>query len=182
MAWTTPRTWTDGELVTKSIMDTHIRDNLNALGPHLIVRKTADETVTSSTALQNDDSLLMSVGVSEVWRLEWIIIYSAATAGDIKIGWTFPTGAKINTHTITTDSSGSSLTDNLNFESDFASGGSGTVGTTAASPDYATLFIPMIYVGGANSGTLQLQWAQGTSSGTATAVKANSTLWGVKLV
>lgn len=28
MAWTTPRTWTTGELVTKSIMDTHVRDNL----------------------------------------------------------------------------------------------------------------------------------------------------------
>ena len=31
MAWTTPRTWTDGELVTKAIMDTHVRDNLNFL-------------------------------------------------------------------------------------------------------------------------------------------------------
>lgn len=27
MPWTTPRTWTTGELVTKAIMDTHIRDN-----------------------------------------------------------------------------------------------------------------------------------------------------------
>lgn len=30
-AWTTPRTWTIGETVTKSIMDTHVRDNLNYL-------------------------------------------------------------------------------------------------------------------------------------------------------
>lgn len=29
--WTDPRTWTLGELVTKAIMDTHIRDNLNYL-------------------------------------------------------------------------------------------------------------------------------------------------------
>ena len=28
MAWTSPRTWNVGELVTKLIMDTHIRDNL----------------------------------------------------------------------------------------------------------------------------------------------------------
>ncbi len=27
MAWTAPRTWTTGELVTKTILDTHIRDN-----------------------------------------------------------------------------------------------------------------------------------------------------------
>lgn len=31
MAWTTPRTWTDAETVTASIMNTHVRDNLNEL-------------------------------------------------------------------------------------------------------------------------------------------------------
>lgn len=31
MAWTTPRTWTDGEVVTASIMNAHIRDNENVL-------------------------------------------------------------------------------------------------------------------------------------------------------
>lgn len=28
MAWTSPRTWISGEVVTKAIMDTHVRDNL----------------------------------------------------------------------------------------------------------------------------------------------------------
>lgn len=28
MAWTTPRTWTTGELVTAAILNTHVRDNL----------------------------------------------------------------------------------------------------------------------------------------------------------
>lgn len=31
MAWTTPRDWTDGELVTEALLDTHLRDNLLAL-------------------------------------------------------------------------------------------------------------------------------------------------------
>lgn len=31
MAWTTPRDWTNGELVTEAIMDTHVRDNLKAI-------------------------------------------------------------------------------------------------------------------------------------------------------
>lgn len=31
MAWTTPRTWTTGELVTASIMNTHVRDNFEYL-------------------------------------------------------------------------------------------------------------------------------------------------------
>lgn len=32
MAWTTPRTWVAGETVTASNMNTHVRDNLDALG------------------------------------------------------------------------------------------------------------------------------------------------------
>lgn len=31
MAWTTPRTWVAGELVTASMMNVHVRDNLNYL-------------------------------------------------------------------------------------------------------------------------------------------------------
>ncbi len=31
MAWTTPRTWTAGEIVTAAILNAHVRDNLNAL-------------------------------------------------------------------------------------------------------------------------------------------------------
>lgn len=31
MAWTTPRTWIPGELVTASMLNIHLRDNMNAL-------------------------------------------------------------------------------------------------------------------------------------------------------
>ena len=33
MAWTTPRTWVTGEIVTAAVMDTHVRDNLNVTAP-----------------------------------------------------------------------------------------------------------------------------------------------------
>ena len=32
MAWTAPRTWTDGETVTAVLLNTHVRDNLKAIG------------------------------------------------------------------------------------------------------------------------------------------------------
>jgi len=32
MAWTAPRTWVAGETVTAALLNTHIRDNLNAIG------------------------------------------------------------------------------------------------------------------------------------------------------
>ncbi len=33
MAWTTPRTWVTDEVPTAAILNTHIRDNFNTLGP-----------------------------------------------------------------------------------------------------------------------------------------------------
>ena len=33
MAWTTPRTWVTSEVVTASIMNTHVRDNFDETGP-----------------------------------------------------------------------------------------------------------------------------------------------------
>ena len=36
MAGTTPRTWTTGEVVTKTIMDTHVRDNFNVTAPAVL--------------------------------------------------------------------------------------------------------------------------------------------------
>lgn len=32
MAWTDPRTWVTGELVTAALLNTHLRDNLKAIG------------------------------------------------------------------------------------------------------------------------------------------------------
>ena len=32
MSWTAPRTWVAGETVTAALMNTHVRDNLNAIG------------------------------------------------------------------------------------------------------------------------------------------------------
>ena len=45
MAWTTPRTWTDTEVVTAAMMNTHVRDNLSALDPVFY-----DFTMVSDTA------------------------------------------------------------------------------------------------------------------------------------
>ena len=35
MAWTAPRTWVVAEIVTASVMNTHVRDNLLALSQHV---------------------------------------------------------------------------------------------------------------------------------------------------
>jgi len=49
MAWTSPRTWVVGETVTAALMNTHVRDNLNAL---MVVTTKGDLTVgTASVTL-----------------------------------------------------------------------------------------------------------------------------------
>lgn len=37
MAWSSPRTWSPGETVTAALMNSHLRDNLNALSTKAIV-------------------------------------------------------------------------------------------------------------------------------------------------
>lgn len=56
MAWTTPRTWVAGEVVTASIMNTHVRDNLSDLDTRVQTAPQlaqATETVTASGSLLN---------------------------------------------------------------------------------------------------------------------------------
>lgn len=60
MPWTSPRTWTPGEIVTASLLNTHLRDNLNALlsGRPLAfsVRTGTADYSTASTSFVEVDS------------------------------------------------------------------------------------------------------------------------------
>ena len=52
MAWTTPRDWTSGEIVTEAMMDTHVRDNLLHLydvGGAAVYRKTTEKDIVNTT-------------------------------------------------------------------------------------------------------------------------------------
>jgi len=48
MAWTAPRTWSNGEVPTASVMNAHVRDNLLALAPALVT--TAGDLVKATGA------------------------------------------------------------------------------------------------------------------------------------
>ena len=50
MAWTTPRSWSAGETVTSTILNTHVRDNLNAIvsPPYAYIRATTATSVGGS--------------------------------------------------------------------------------------------------------------------------------------
>lgn len=67
MAWTTPKTWQVDELVTATIMNTHIRDNLNALKAPPSAAYVCDEVsdyVTTSTVFVDVDSTNLALTIN----------------------------------------------------------------------------------------------------------------------
>lgn len=172
MAWTAPRTWTDGELVTKAIMDVHVRDNLNAVGPIQKVRKAADETVTSNGTPQNDDHLLFSVAANEVWAITMRLSYTNNNVANstLHIDHTIPAGA-----------SGFYTWRAQTAENEDLAWTTAQTGVGITSALDQPVWIDGTLINAGTAGTFQFQWAQTASSVTATTIRAGSWLWAVRL-
>lgn len=81
MAWTTPRNWTSGELVTEAMMDTHVKDNMTSLW----------EAQRFVQAYRNTTfAAVQQVWTEVVWDLEIVDDWTGFTAGNTYI--TVPTG------------------------------------------------------------------------------------------
>ncbi len=91
MTWTSPRTWSAGETVTPTIMNTHVRDNLNALKapPTDLYNfdEGADYTTTTSANFTDVDAtdLQLSIDTTGGDVLIWFFgtVNLGATAADI---------------------------------------------------------------------------------------------------
>lgn len=137
------------------------------------VRKTSNESVSNSAVLQNDDVLLFAVEANGIYDFVFHIFCDGATTGDIKAALTFPSGA-----TLLAECRGqpeaASIASGLVYTVLTTSGGAsqnfGLLGTGTTS----LIRIEGVLVVSSTAGNLQLQWAQGTSDGTATRVLANS--------
>jgi hypothetical protein len=101
LSWSTPRTWTIGEFVTKAILDTHIRDNMNALRTATVqVQMSAAQNHTSTGNYQtcnwdvedldasgfhdnatNNARLTVPAGLDGIYYVYASIILSGAGAG-----------------------------------------------------------------------------------------------------
>jgi hypothetical protein len=179
MAWTTPRDWTGGEFVTEAMMDTHIRDNFLAVGPHLIARKSSDQSVTSSTVLVDDSALQLTVAANEVWRVDISLLYEADGAADLKLTFSFPTNGVCYYTAAHNDAAGTNSIDLVRLTASDATT-MPLAGFGAGAPRYQP--ISVYFINSTNAGTLIFRWTQNASSATATKVLTHSTLWAVKLV
>lgn len=164
-----PTTFAAGHLPTGTEWQ-NVLDSIRSM--RVYVRKTLDESLTSSTVLQNDDQLLVSVEANSTYRFDSNFAYSSVTGADIQFGWTAPSGSTMLWTGHSLDPSGSYFGDikmqafNIGDVADCAGGGA----------------VPCVFKGsgslftGANAGTFRLRWAQIVSNASATWVYANSDL------
>jgi hypothetical protein len=135
------------------------------------IRKSVDESVTSSAALQNDDSFSFSVGAGETWAFQIYADVSSTAAGDFKSNLTAPAGSTCRYSV-----------NNLYNVQNYTTGLCNDSGTTPHSDSFDNEYL--IYgsvVTAGTAGTVQWQWAQGTSDATPTIVRAGSYLVAYKI-
>jgi hypothetical protein len=133
--------------------------------------KPADESVTSSVALQNDNDLVMAAVASATYQFDCFLYYEGFTQGssDIKWTWAIPAGATM-VYGVVFVGAGGGLTLSGDVATDVV-----TAGTNGAGNIRSILMTGSIVMS-STAGPIQLKWAQNTSSGTATIVHAGSTL------
>jgi len=140
------------------------------------VRKSSDQTVTSSTTVVNDSQLKFAVAANETYIFQaWLYTYAADGTPDIKVTFTGPSGS-----TVFWSSS----------QVIFNAGGSTTLTVVSPGATTADLFVDsnlraiQLYgtiLNSSTAGDVQLQWAQNTSSANGTSVKAGSSIFGIKV-
>lgn len=83
----------DADVATKKFVDDTEAAALAAL-VYKRVAKTANQTINLSAALTNDTDLKFAMAASKSYRFVlWLLVTGANTNADMKIFWTFPTGA-----------------------------------------------------------------------------------------
>jgi hypothetical protein len=143
------------------------------------VQKGSNESVTSSAAVQSDDALLMALPQYSVWDFE-LNLLSDGGAGGFQGAFTVPASATITiwggsgfgiASTAPTDDTGSFSAAAAATTPTFQWGGSDD-----ATRPYTMTTIKGTVTIGATAGNLQFQWAQHTSNGTASTIRAGSWL------
>lgn len=135
----------------------------------VIARKASDESVTSSTTLQNDNDLLFAIGANETWTVDFLIHATFSAVGQAKVAVNAPSGATVRTSaTLVPDA----------IVPGFGSSGSiaGAISLVSALAVAGAIRITATIVNGATAGNVTLQWAQNVSDGTATTFLANSSM------
>ena len=147
------------------------------------VVKYYDETVTSSTTLQNDNELIIKLPSNSLFEVELVLIYSSGSATpDLKVAWSVSGDYEVFSDgrvTISAATGTTVYTDCALQMNNYALVTSVLMGTVATGemPHYEKILIKT----GDGGCTLQMQWAQNTSDATAMQVDKGSYIKAIKL-
>lgn len=156
-----------GDLVTADLLD--------SMQP-VYVAKGSDEARTSTTTLADDAELIITLAASATYYVQMEVGCSADAAGDIKTAWNLSAGID-TTGGRRVEGPGSTSNDanSDNVTTRWGIHGFTTSITYGARTGAAGMHIrETAYVTTSTGGTITLQWAQATSSLTATTVSARS--------
>lgn len=137
--------------------------------PPFEIRKSANESVTNSAALQNDDHLAVSVEAGKTYIVEGAIFAASPSATpDIRIAFEVPSGSDMSIGHIS--AAGAAVDGGL-----LETSGASSVRIQLPANTSVPIMIKGTVVAGA-TGVLQLKWAQWGSNATAVTVKKGSYL------
>ncbi len=146
------------------------------------VRKTANESVSSSTTSQDDDHLFFTPILNTDYWITMLIIYEGpgpdpgTTTGDLKISWSVPTGSTFDYVSDAIVSGATSGVFDVSRTAQVApAGGTPGAGTLGAG-NGAVALVKGLFRMGSTAGTFRFRWSQVTSSATPVIVRANSVL------
>jgi hypothetical protein len=159
-------TWTTGQVLTAS--------DVNTWFVPIAAVKTSTESVTSSTALQDDDALVLPLATNSTYLLFGLLSMDGAAAGDFKMDFTGPASATM-TASISAHAFGGSVSTDDSILNMTAFADVSVIGTDGTGSTTTASILGTVVTAG-TAGNLQLRWAQNASSGTATRLFARSCL------
>ena len=141
------------------------------------VRKSASESIASSTTLQNDDHITFALAASAVYQLSAFLSVSGSTGGDFQTAWTITGPASGGSHSwrhcLGPITSTSSVEGNSGVNRAIAwtsAQGYGVDGSRNSS----IVETGLLDTTAGGSGTITLQWAQNTSNAASTVMSTSS--------
>lgn len=148
---------------------------MGQIAPQAVI-KGADQSLASSTTMQNDNALFLPVIANATYLFVCYLDYEGGTRGssDIKHAWSVPSGGTLRYVKLGNNTSGVAEIVTL-------AGATIWPDATNGAGSLQGLLMLGSLIMGSTAGNLQLQWAQNTSSATATIVHAQSllSLWRV---
>jgi len=142
------------------------------LGKPIYAWKTVSESVTSSIVDQLDDELLLPVEPFSIYLVMGCYSVSGATTGDIRLGYSVPTGAQGRRHNKGLSANNATTSGQMRISVH----GWPTAVTYGVTPTAVSIIEEGVLYTEAAGGVLQMQWAQNVSDATATVVAAGSFL------